>query len=68
MCDVIEPGLKKWAVTRALFLLAGAVCSLKREYAEKSRQVVDVFSYTSLKCCLLSFSTCVYVFLYCSMR
>jgi hypothetical protein len=42
MYDVIEPGLKKWAVTRALFRLAGAVCSLKREDAEKARQVVDV--------------------------
>jgi len=27
MYDVTEPGLKKWAVTRALFRLAGAVCS-----------------------------------------
>jgi len=42
MYDVIEPALKKWAVTRALFRPAGAVCRLPREDAEKSRQVVDV--------------------------
>ena len=44
MYDVIEPGLKQWAVTRALFRLAGAVCSLKCENAEKSRQVVDAMN------------------------
>jgi len=41
MYDVIEPGLKKWAVTRALFRLAISVCGMRQD-AEKSGQVVDV--------------------------
>jgi len=35
MYDVIEPALKKWAVTRALFRLAGAVYAVYRVKMQK---------------------------------